>query len=286
MRPDGSDVRNITNTPGHTEAGPRFSPNGKRLMYRRMPKDAVVDHDKWGFQGELVIADANGDNPESVGGDGEYPWATWSPDGTRIACLTLKGILIVDPESRETVRTMPRKGMYQQLAWSDDGKWFCGVTNRFGESWTVARMNVETGEINPVNKFQNCTPDWFPDSKRLIFSHRPGNQDGYGWTQLWVADGDGANRGLIFGEDGRHIYGGEVSPDMKYVVFTASTKDGGGSEKSGAPMYLMRLSDAPTIHGESSALRKVHPNTKSGVLLSLPVGWEPDWTAADAGGTP
>jgi len=251
-----------------------------------MPKDAVVNHDKWGFQGELIIARAGGENPRPFGGDGEYPWATWSPDGTQIACLTLKGIQIVDLGTREIVRTMPREGMYQQLAWSGDGQWFCGVTNHFGESWTVARMNLETGVITPVNTFQNCTPDWFPDSKRIIFSHRPGNQGGYGWTQLWMADGDGSDRGLVFGEDGRHIYGGEVSPDMRYVVFTASVKDGGGSENDGAPMYLMRLSDAPTIHGESPALRKIHPDAGNGLLLSLPVGWEPDWTGANAGETP
>ena len=59
--------------------------------------------------------------------------------------------------------------MYQQLFWSPDGKWFCGVTNNLGEMWTVARMDAVTGEINAVNTFQNCTPDWFcelPASRR------------------------------------------------------------------------------------------------------------------------
>jgi Tol biopolymer transport system component len=283
MRPDGSAARNITSTPDFGEAAPKFSRDGKKLLYRRLPRDATINHDKWGLQGRLVIAKAGGGNPVVVGDEGQYPWATWSPDGKRIACLTLKGIEIVDLGTKEVVRKMPRKGMYQQLTWSPDGKWFCGASNHFGEQWTVARLNFETGEINAVNKYQNCTPDWFAGSKRIIFSHRPKQttNKGYGWTQLWIADGDGKNRQLVYGQDGSHIYGGAASPDGKYILFTACAQDGGGSEREGAPMRLMRFADAPTIEGESAALRKIHPKTKDGPVLTLPDGWEPDWTYVD-----
>jgi len=285
MRPDGTAVRNITNTPNYTEAAPRFSPDGKKLLYRRMKRDAAISHDQWGFQGELIMADADGKNPVVQGKDGELPWASWSPDGTQLSCLTKKGIEIVDLATKKVVRKLPRKGCYQQLFWSADGKWFTSVSNFVGENWTVARMSAETGEINAVNSFQNCTPDWFPDSKRIIFSHRPaGQDDAYGYTQLWMADGDGKNRRLVFGEDGRHIYGGLVSPDCKYVMFTAAPKDGSGADKAGAPMGIVRLDDTPMITGESKALRAKHPNTKKGPVLWLPMGWEPHWTCAEAGG--
>src|SRR5690349_20558708 len=36
MRPDGSERRNITNTADYNEAAPRFSPDGRKLMYRRL----------------------------------------------------------------------------------------------------------------------------------------------------------------------------------------------------------------------------------------------------------
>jgi len=271
-RPDGIGVKNITSTPDYSEGAPRFSPDGKQMLYRRTSKGTKISHDQWGFQGELVIADADGSNRTVVGKEGEYTWASWSPDGKQVACLTKKGIHMVDLATKKTVREMPRKGMYQQLFWSPDGKWFCGVSNFLGEQWTVARMNADTGEINAVNSYQNCTPDWFPDSKRLIFSHRPKGQEGYGWTQLWMADGDGSNRKLIYGQDGLHIYGGATSPDGKYVLLTASSEDGGGSEKNGAPMYLIRFADTPMITGESKDLRKLHPDTKGGPVLPLPVG--------------
>ena len=53
-----------------------------------------------------------------------------------------------------------------------------------------------------------------------------------------MADGEGGTARCIFGEDGTHIYGGAVSPDGKYVLFTRSLTDG---ESRPPLIYLMRL---------------------------------------------
>jgi len=283
MRPDGSQLRNITNTPAWSEAAPRFSPNGKKMLYRRLKKEQTISHDRWGFQGQLMLADADGTKAVEFGKTGEFTWGAWSPDGRQISCLSLRGVEVVDLKTKRVIRKFPRQGVFQQLFWAPNGKWFCGTANVGGEKWTIVRMDASTGKVNVVSKFQNCTPDWFPDSERVIFSNRPADQGGHGWTQLWMAGATGKKRGLVYGEDGRHIYGGALSPDGKYVLFTRSAKDGGGSERGGAPGGLMRLSDAPIIGGSSKALRKEHPNTKDGPVLPLPVCWEPHWTYAAIG---
>ena len=59
MRPDGSDRRQITDTPDFNEAGARFSRDGKRLLYYRLPKTEAVDNNTYGTF-ELVLADADG----------------------------------------------------------------------------------------------------------------------------------------------------------------------------------------------------------------------------------
>ena len=277
-RPDGSQQRNITNTPNSSEAAPRFSPDGKRMLFRRLKKGATISHDRWGFQGQLVVANADGSKPVEFGKEREFTWAAWNPNGTQLSCLSMRGIETVDVASKKVLRKLNRKGVFQQLFWSPDGKWFCGTANVGGENWTIVRINAASGVRNTVSRFQNCTPDWFPDSRRVIFSNRPSGQGGYGWTQLWMADAKGKSRSLIYGEDGRHIYGGALSPDAKYVLFTRCPQDGGGSERGGAPGGLMRLSDAPTIGGSSNALRKRHPNAKDGPVLPLPICWEPHWT--------
>ncbi len=283
MRPDGSQRRNITNTPDYEEGGPRFSPDGKKLLYRRFAKGTTIHHDLWGFQGCLMIAAPDGSKPVQIGGEREYPWASWSPDSEQIACLTQKeGIQVVDLETKKVARQLPRKGIYQQLFWSPDGQWFCGVANA-RVMWTVARMNAQSGELNIVHEFQSCTPDWFHDSKHIIYPSRPAGQQGYGFTQLWMSNGEGTDAKMIYGEDGYHIYGGALSPDDKYVLFTRCPQDGGGSEKSGAPICVMRMADAPAIAGPSHALRKVHPEAKDAPVLQLGDGWEPHWMYAEIG---
>jgi Tol biopolymer transport system component len=282
-RPDGSDLRNITRTPQYNEAAPQFSRDGRRLLYRRLPRSETISGNRYGEQGQLVFANSDGTDAEVYGEGGQYPWASWSPDGKQIACLSIKGISFVDIASKQVVRTLERKGFFQQLTWSPDGKWLSGVANSFGTGWSVARMNAETGETGAVSRVDCCTPDWFPDGRLLIFSNRPPGQtgnDSQGWTQLWMADAQGKSRKLVYGEDGRHVYGGHVSPDGKYVLFTGNVQEDGDPGNAGAPMGLMRLADAPIIGGESKELRSLHPDARSGPVLTLPAGWEPCWTLA------
>jgi Tol biopolymer transport system component len=283
-RPDGSALENLTRTPDYGEIAPQFSRDGRRLLYRRLPRGEAVDGNQYGTQGELVLANSGGSGAKAFGKAGEYPWASWSPDGKQLACLSLKGVTFVEIATRRVVRRLERKGFFQQLTWSPDGKWLVGVANSFGTGWSVARMDAASGAVNAVSRVDCCTPDWFPDGRRVIFSNRPLGQTtnkGYGWTQLWLADADGNSRRLVYGEDGRHVYGGQISPDGKYVLFTGNVQENGDPGNSGAPMGLVRLADAPIIVGQSPALRAAHPDAKQGPVLTLPAGWEPCWTAAE-----
>ena len=123
-----------------------------------------------------------------------------------------RGIDLYDIATKTVVAHLDRKGTFQQMIWSPDGKWLTGVANSFDTGWTVVRMEVATGAINPVSKVDCCTPDWFPDSSTMIFSNCGARLD---------ATLDGGRRRercrLIFAEDGRHIYGGCVSPDGNSV---------------------------------------------------------------------
>lgn len=280
-RPDGSERRPLTRTKEFSEFSPQVSRDGQRLLYRRFGRDEKLDNNRHGEQGALMIANADGTDPQAFGTDGEFTWASWSPDGKQIASLSLKGVAFIDVASKRVTRSIPRKGFFQQLTWSPDGQWLVGVANSYGTGWSIARMNVTTGLAEAVNRVDCCTPDWFPDSQSVIFSWRPPGQKankGYGWTQLWKADAQGKTRELVYGEDGRHVYGGCVSPDGKYVIFTGNMQEDGDPGNAGAPMGLMRLSDAPIIGGESRELRALHAKVNNGPVLELAPGWEPCWT--------
>ena len=284
-RPDGSVKRNITQTSACNEGLPRFSPDGSMLLFRRIPRSGSFDNNRHGELGVLVMSHSDGSQPKDLGGDGELPWASWSPDGKQLLCLSPRGFSMVDVVSLKTLRTFPRKGFFQQPTWSPDGQWLVGVANSFGESWSIARMNIASGESSLVHKLDCCTPDWFPDSHNVIFSWRlPGQaiNNNYGWTQLWRNRVDGKEPQLVYGEGGRHVYGGHVSPDGKYVLFTGNMTEDGDPKNGGAPMGLMRLSDAPIIGGASPELQAKFPAAKAGPVLTLPSGWEPCWTFSEA----
>ncbi len=283
-RPDGGALHNITRTSEYNEAAPQFSRDGRRLLLRRLPRDEQIDGNRYGAQGALVMAYSDGTGAEVIGKDGEYPWASWSPDGKQIACLSIEGISFVDVASRQVVRRLNRKGFFQQLTWSPDGKWLCGVANSFDTGWSVARMDALTGQANAISRENCCTPDWFPDGEHLIFSNRPLGQKankGYGWTQLWMADAEGKERKLVYAEEGRHVYGGQVSPDGNYVVFTGNMQENGDTGNVGAPMALVRLADMPIVAGPEGEARSMYPDAKTGPVLKLPVGWEPCWTCVE-----
>jgi hypothetical protein len=287
-RPDGSDIRNLTNTPEFSEAAPQFSHDARKLLYRRLRAGEKLDSNRHGEQGALVISNSDGSDPKVLGQAGEYPWASLNPDGSKISCLSIKGIFLIELASMKVLNTFARKGFFQQITWSPDGSWLSGVANSYGTGWSVARMNIATGETNAVNRVDCCTPDWFPDSRNVIFSWRvpgQGTNKGYGWTQLWRADAEGKTPQLVYAEDGRHVYGGHVSPDGLYVLFTGNMQEDGDPMNAGAPMALMRLADAPIIGGESPAVRKLHPEAKNGPVLKLPQGWEPCWTFSEAPGS-
>jgi dipeptidyl aminopeptidase/acylaminoacyl peptidase len=276
-RADGSDARNLTNTPDTNEALPHFSPDGTRLLYRRTPKAEKFDNNAHGSQGELVLSDRDGGSPRALGRAEELAWASWSPDGSQIATLQADGIRFVDAKTLKVVRTLKRQGFFQQMTWSPDGRWLIGVSNGFGASWMVARMDAAAGKANAVSVADCCTPDWFPDGRRVIYSCRPAQ-----WTQLWSANPDGTDRKMVYAEDGRHVYGGCVSPDGKYVLFTGNAQEDGDPGAAGSPMGLMRVADGPIVGGGSAALRKQYPEAKTGPVLPLPAGWEPCWVPPDA----
>lgn len=287
MRPNGSARRALTSTPEANEIWPQFSRDGTRLLYRQLRRDERVDGNRYGLQGRAVVADSDGANPRELGGEGELPWATWTPDGTSFVTLNPSGIAFVDAASGKVLRTLPRQGFFQQIACSPDGKWLVGVANNFATGWSIARLEIATGKVNAVNTVDCCTPDWFPDSREVIFSWRPPGQStnrGYGWTQIWRAEAIGGNPRLVYAKDGRHCYGSFISPDAKYLLLTGNLEEDGDPGRRGGPMSLLRLADAPIIQGASPGVRARHPEARDGPVLPLPDGWEPCWTFSERPG--
>ncbi|MGD0536784.1 MAG: hypothetical protein ABSC03_03960 [Verrucomicrobiota bacterium] len=276
MRPDGSERHPLTDTREFNEAGVRFSPDGTHLLYYRMPAKEPVDNNTYGTF-ELVIADANGAHPVSYGNN--FPWAAWGPDGKSLAALKPDGIHIVEIATRKTVRTMPRQGIVQQLVWSPDGTGFVGTANGLGPYWNIGWLRAGTGEISAVSETDryNCTPDWMPDSRQVVYARGIIPKEG-GRAELWIASVDGHEKRMLYAEAGRHIYGACPSPDGRHLLFTRSEEDLGRVAHAKTTMALIRATDAPMLGDQDATLHARYPDAKATRRLDLGAGWEPHWT--------
>jgi Tol biopolymer transport system component len=285
-RPDGSKLRNLTNTPASNEFNARFSADGSKLLYRRIPRTEAINHTLHGQFGEFVTANSDGTHPVVHGKPGEFPWASWSPDGKQIACLhKAEGkIRIFELGSKKLLREMPSYGVFQQLYWSPDGKRLCGCANVAGADWNIVDIELATGKVTLLSRNLNCTPDYFHDSARVIHSHRqPGLADGYGWTMVMQASVDGKRRTLVYAERERHVYWSCTSPDDQYAVFSIFPEDSGIDGE----MAIVRLADTPIVVSPGvpyKELKEIYPNAKEGPVLRLtnvPPGFEPHWASAN-----
>jgi len=294
-RPDGTHRHNITNTAEYHEFGARFTPDGRHILYRRLPKETPIDHDLWGAMGRLVLANADGTQPRFQGGTGAYPWACFGADMDQIACLYKHEgkIRLFDFATKKLVKEMPNQGIFQQLFWAPDGKHLVGTANVQGRNWNVVSIELKTGERTVLTRALNCTPDWFQgDPGRVIYSNRnpalfPGQYNNYGLTMLMQATADGKQRRLIYGAAGQHCYFGCTSPDDKYVVFCDDPHDG----LIVGALHVLRLSDTPIIPPALESLKRLHPDSREGPVLDwrLPGGvalrgFEPHWTYTEVGG--
>jgi hypothetical protein len=213
MRPDGSQLRNITNTPKFDEYSARVSPLGEKLLYRRTAKGTRI-RVKVGLPqdvgtlamrtrpaiGALVIASADGSAPGTVGDDGACAWASWGPDGKQIACLekvepkdpasekpTGSGgqktasfrIVIRDADTLSIVKAFPSAGIHSQAIWSPDGQRICGPADippgksRFGKGIEYP-LGVGKMASLDIASGQRTALGLFPD-----------------WTSVWSTDSDG-----------------------------------------------------------------------------------------------
>ena len=101
MRPDGSQCRALTRTQEWSEFAPQFSRDGNLLFYRRLNCDEAISGNHYGEQGVPVVSKSDGTEPRVVGKIGDLPWASWSPDGSEFATLSIKGIAFVDAVNDE-----------------------------------------------------------------------------------------------------------------------------------------------------------------------------------------
>ncbi len=131
MAADGSDVRQITRA-RTVSTYPQFSPDGKKIAFRRTLDEAgfLWDLTLGMRNSEIFVMNADGSNPVDVSKSASYDgWPAWSPDGTTIVFSSNRAgpanigqLYAVDPDGSNLRKLTDGPGSFVQPSWSRDGK--------------------------------------------------------------------------------------------------------------------------------------------------------------------
>ncbi|GAB4249001.1 MAG: Tol-Pal system beta propeller repeat protein TolB [Acidobacteriota bacterium] len=156
--PDGSGMRNITNSPG-IDTSPTWSPTGRQIAF---VSDRTGSPQIW-------IMDADGSNLRRLiteGGHCDSP--DWSPDG-RFILYSWQApeqwkhdIFLVEVATGRIHQLTRGSGSYESPHWSPDGRHITFQSTRTG-SKQIFIMNVDGKNLRQVTAYgANESPTWMP----------------------------------------------------------------------------------------------------------------------------
>ena len=218
---DGTDLTQLTNSPAF-EFDPSWSPDGTQIAYRSDRGDEseiwIMNADgtgqrrltaglspAWSPDGSSIAYASPGHDPNpplsglsimNPDGSGQHrvtntdggEYASWSPDGKRIAFnsnLTGDHVMyIVDVDGSNLV-DLSSVGEGWQVQWSPDGRFILFTSHRdHPDNYTdVYVMRPDGSAVRRLTYDRAYTPAWSPDGDHMVFS-APG---------LFITDSDGTH---------------------------------------------------------------------------------------------
>ncbi|RKU29123.1 hypothetical protein C6497_06960 [Candidatus Poribacteria bacterium] len=171
MDDDGSGLQRLTFTqPPQWDAGPVWSPDGKRIaFFRNISKIPTRQIPR------LFIIDQDGSNEQQIIDD----WASncsWAPDGRHIAFGGDSNIYVVDIITREIQQLTNNQDLGEWAtapAWSPNGKYIAYRHRKPPNgATTICVMNADgtrQHQLIPGDEWNRFPPRWSSDSKSVLY---------------------------------------------------------------------------------------------------------------------
>ncbi|HXG08499.1 MAG TPA: Calx-beta domain-containing protein [Gemmataceae bacterium] len=153
-------------------------------------------------------------------------WATWSPDGTKIAFASNRDgdfeIYVMNADGTNQVRLTNNNAIDYQPTWSPDSTQIAFTSLRDGNAEIYVIDTDGTNETRLTNNLANdLEPTWSPDGTKIVFtSDRDGN------FEIYVMNPNGTGQTNITNNPAADTEA-DWSPDGSRFAF-ASNRDGNG----------------------------------------------------------
>ena len=245
---DGSNLINLTNTPGINEFYPHASPDGSMICFV-----AVEGEDRNSRSRNVCYMNIDGTGRTIVAENAYQP--CWSGDGRSIAYLlgeyrrysssswSNRGLEIYDFETEQAEKHPDEDlGHLFNLCWSPDGEWF--VASSRGRSDNLAFKANDT--INMDLSIRGCRPDISPDGERIAWGRSDQELDigtlNFNSPRDNVAD----EKAVVACERRYKVYHVDWSPDGNYLAFSYGPASGSEAVGQRAPEWNICICDLRT----------------------------------------
>lgn len=176
---------------------------------------------------ELVVADADGHNPQTVVRNSQPILSpTWSPDARKLAYVSFatgrSHVIVQDLYTGQNHTISADKGINGAPAFSPDGSKLAVALSRGGspDIWVI---DVESGDREQLTHHWsiNTEPAWSPDGERIYFT-----SDRAGRPQIYRMNADGSDMERTTWE-GRYNSHVSIGPDERHLatVFSEGNED-------------------------------------------------------------
>ncbi|MDQ1257553.1 MAG: hypothetical protein QG656_2159 [Candidatus Hydrogenedentes bacterium] len=284
MNADGSNQRNLTQTPEVHEHYPQASPDGTKIAF-------CADEQKDGQTARNIYwMNADGTGRTLVSDGARQP--CWSADSKQIAFLdqefaklnikdfASKGLYFYDLASKEITKHPNEKICHlYNPTWAANGKWVVSTIHA-GMGFSHGIIAVEMGGMGIFDLgIPGCRPCLSPDSARLTWSSddRMVNAADMDWSG---ASPKATNVREVHSDPVLHLYHPDFSPDGKYITFSVGP---GGRMPVNGPGTHAELAEMVGVRGPWNLYLKRSDGTGPALQLTTDDSTsnkESDWLPA------